>query len=143
MSINIVPRRRGNRIYYEEVESLRIQGKNKQIYRRYIGKDPNAPPNKFPLSPTQFGYLAIRLMEDKLSANDVFDLLEQQGQRFSKEALAKIGLLYSFGEKTFSLCLYRPRSQGRKSATKLNPAPRSVHTKQGRGNSPRSKGQER
>jgi hypothetical protein len=114
MSVSIVPRRRGKRVYYEEVESLRVNGKNTQVFIRYVGKDPNAPPNKFPLSPTHFGYLAIRLMEGQLAPNDVFDLLEQQGQRFSKESLAKIGIVYSFGEKTFCLYLYHPRKSNRR-----------------------------
>lgn len=128
----IVKRRRGDRVYYEEVENVRVDGKPVQRFIRYIGTSPDAPPRKFSLEPRDSAYLALSLAAGTLTANEVFEILEQQGQRFSKESLDRIGLVYSFGEKTCSLSLYytrrsRPR-RGARSAGKG-----SGRTRPGRG----------
>ena len=102
--------KRGNSVYYAEVENKRIGGKVVQKHIRYLGKDPEAPPRKAEISDVGFGYLATMLMQKALTPNDVFEFLENQGIKVSKEELEKIGLFYDFGKKTFSVYLYYPKT---------------------------------
>ena len=99
-------RRRGGQLYHEEVESVRVDGKVVQRFIRYVGKTPDAPPRTFKLLPRSLSYLALKLAAGELTPNEVFDILEQQGERFSKEHLGRVGISYAFGEKTSSLSLY-------------------------------------
>ncbi len=98
--------KRGNSVYYAEVENKWIDGKVMQKHIRYLGKDPEAPPRKAEINDVGFGYLATMLMQKALTPNDVFEFLENQGTKVSREELEKIGLFYDFGKKTFSICLY-------------------------------------
>ena len=132
-------RRVGGQVYFEEVESVRVNGKVRQRYIRYVGKTPDAPPTKFRLHPRNSAYLALQLAAGKLTPNDVFDILQEQGERFSRETLQRVGLVYAFGEKTSSLFLYYVRkSKRRKGAPSAADA--SAPTRRGRAASPRSKG---
>ncbi len=109
----------GNSVYYAEVENKRVGGKVVQRHIRYLGKDPNAPntpPKKAEINDVGFGYLATMLMQKALTANDVFEFLEDQGITVSREELAKIGLFYDFGKKTFSVYLSYQKTSKRKSA---------------------------
>ena len=72
--------------YYAEVESIREGNKVIQRYIRSLGSDPNAPTN-FLLEPMHFSYLALRLMQGSLTANDVFELLEGMGNPVTKNDL--------------------------------------------------------
>ena len=108
--------KRGNSVYYAEVENKRVNGKVVQRYIRYLGKDPNAPPKKAEINDVGFGYLATMLMQKALTANDVFEFLEDQGITVSREELAKIGLFYDFGKKTFSVYLSYQKTSKRKPA---------------------------
>ncbi len=91
--------------YYAEVESVREGDKVIQRYIRSLGSDPNAPTN-FQLEPVHFSYLALRLMQGNLTANDVFEMLEGMGKPVTKKDLESIGIRYDFGKKTFSIYLY-------------------------------------
>lgn len=91
--------------YYAEVESVREGNKVIQRYIRSLGSDPNAPTN-FTLEPVHFSYLALRLMQGNLTANDVFEMLEGMGKPVTKKALESIGIRYDFGKKTFYIYLY-------------------------------------
>ncbi len=98
--------KRGNSVYYAEVENRRVGGKVVQKHIRYLGKDPEALSKKAGINDVGFGYLATMLMQKALTPNDVFEFLENQGTKVSKEELEKVGLFYDFGEKTFSVYLY-------------------------------------
>ena len=100
--------------YYAEVESIREGNKVKQRYIRSLGSDPNAPTN-FPLEPMHFSYLALRLMQGSLTANDVFEMLEGMGTPVTRNDLKSIGIHYDFGKKTFSIYLYYPKNSKSKS----------------------------
>lgn len=91
--------------YYAEVESIREGNKVIQRYIRSLGSDPNTPTN-FPLEPMHFSYLALRLMQGNLTANDVFEMLEGMGKPVTKKELESIGIHYDFGKKTFYIYLY-------------------------------------
>jgi hypothetical protein len=91
--------------YYAEVESVREGNKVIQRYIRSLGSDPNAPTN-FTLEPVHFSYLALRLMQGNLTANDVFEMLEGMGKPVTKKDLESIGIHYDFGEKKFYIYLY-------------------------------------
>jgi len=93
-------------VYYAEVENRRVEGKVVQKHIRYLGKDPEALSKKAEINGVGFGYLATMLMQKALTPNDVFEFLENQGTKVSREELEKVGLFYDFGKKTFSVCLY-------------------------------------
>lgn len=91
--------------YYAEVESVRVGKKVTQRYIRSLGTDTEHPTN-IPIEPVHFSYLAIRLMQDALTPNDLFEMLENMGQPVKKEDLKRIGIHYDFGKKTYSISLY-------------------------------------
>ncbi len=96
--------------YYAEVESVRIGDKVLQRYVRSLGTDPEHPTN-IPIEPVHFSYLALRLMQDALTPNDLFEMLEKMGQPIKKEDLERIGINYDFEKKTYSISLfYRKKS---------------------------------
>jgi hypothetical protein len=90
--------------YFAEVESVREGGKVVQKYLRSLGTDPKNP-TTIPIEPVHFSYLALRLMQDALTSNDLFEMLENMGQPIRKEELAKIGINYDFKKKTYSISL--------------------------------------
>ncbi|MDW7727741.1 MAG: hypothetical protein ACNA7I_01740 [Candidatus Methanoperedens sp.] len=93
------------RTYYAEVESVRVGDKVIQRYVRPLGTDPEHPKN-IPLESVHFSYLALRLMQDALTPNDLFEMLEKMGQPVKKEELEKIGINYDFIKKTYSISLF-------------------------------------
>ena len=96
--------------YYAEVENKWINGKCVQKHIRSLGTDPEHPTN-IPIEPVHFSYLAIRLMQDTLTSNDLFEMLEKMGQPVKKDDLERIGINYDFEKKTFSISLfYRKKS---------------------------------
>jgi len=53
-------------------------------------------------------------MQDALTPNDLFEMLEKMGQPVKKEALERIGINYDFGKKTYSISLfYKKTSKSR------------------------------
>lgn len=93
------------RTYYAEVESVRVGDKVIQRYVRPLGTDPEHPKN-IPLESVHFSYLALRLIQDALTPNDLFEMLEKMGQPVKKEELEKIGINYDFVKKTYSISLF-------------------------------------
>ena len=93
------------RTYYVEVESVRVGDKVIQRYVRPLGTDPEHP-NNIPLEPVHFSYLALKLMQDALTPNDLFEMLEKMGQPVKKEELERIGINYDFVKKTYSISLF-------------------------------------
>ncbi len=99
--------------YYAEVESVRIGNKVVQQYVRPLGTDPEHPTN-IPIEQVHFSYLALRLMQDALTPNDLFEMLDNMGQPIKKEDLERIGINYDFEKKTYSISLfYRKKSRSR------------------------------
>ncbi|HJH27540.1 MAG TPA: hypothetical protein C5S37_14110, partial [Methanophagales archaeon] len=92
------------KVYYAEVESVRVGRKVIQRHIRSLGTNPSAPTN-FPIDDVQFSYLAIRLMQGDLTPNEVFDMLEGMGHPVTRDSLERIGINYDFGKKNV---LYLP-----------------------------------
>jgi hypothetical protein len=104
--------------YYAEVESVRIGDKIVQRYVRSLGPDPEHPTN-IPIEPVHFSYLALRLMQEALTPNDLFEMLEKMGQTVKIEDLKRIGINYDFEKKTYSISLfYRKKSRSRNKNTR-------------------------
>jgi hypothetical protein len=91
--------------YYAEVENQWINGKCVQKHIRSLGTDLKNP-TTIPIEPVHFSYLALRLMQDALTSNDLFDMLENMGTSVRKDDLARIGINYDFEKKTFSISLF-------------------------------------
>ena len=91
--------------YFAEVESVRVGDKVVQRYVRSLGTDPEHPTN-IPIEPVHFSYLALRLMQDALTPNDLFEMLDKMGQPVKKEELERIGINYDFVKKTYSISLF-------------------------------------
>jgi len=96
-----------NKVYYAEVESVRVDGKVVQRHIRSLGTDPSFPTN-FPIDNVQFSYLAVRLMQGDLTPNEVFDMLEGMGHPVIRDSLERIGINYDFGKKTFYISMPLP-----------------------------------
>ena len=105
--------KKGDKVYYQEVENKWINGKTVQKHIRYIGKD-RENPDRIPLEKIQFGYIATRLMQGDLSPNELFDMIEKMGHHVNRDNLEKIGLYYNFKKNSFSLTLYRKRNSGKR-----------------------------
>jgi hypothetical protein len=97
------------KVYYAEVESVRIGGKVVQRHIRSLGTDPSSPTN-FPIGETQFSYLSTRLMQGDLTPNEVLDMLEDMGHPVTRDSLERIGINYDFEKKTFCIYLFYPKN---------------------------------
>ena len=93
------------KVYYAEVESVRVDGKVVQRHIRSLGTDPSFPTN-FPIDNVQFSYLAVRLMQGDLTPNEVIEMLEGMGHPVIRDSLERIGINYDFEKKTFYIYLF-------------------------------------
>jgi len=50
-------------------------------------------------------------MQEALTPNDLFEMLDKMGQPVKKEELERIGINYDFGKKTYSISLFTKRHQ--------------------------------
>ena len=100
--------KKGDKVYYQEVENRWINGKTVQKHIRYIGRDKDNP-DHIPIEKVHFGYIATRLMQGDLSPNELFDMIEKMGNHVNRENHERIGLFYDFKKNSFSLSLYRKR----------------------------------
>ena len=114
--------RRGGRTYYAEVENVRRGNKVVQRHIRYIGESIDAQQNSLPLDSVQFGYIAMRLMQGDLTANELIDMVEKMGHRVYVEDLAAIGIRYKFKKKSITISLFpTERSERRNPAQNVKP----------------------
>ncbi len=90
--------------YFAEVEPVRIGNKVVQKYIRSLGTDPKNP-TTIPIESVNFSYLALRLMQNALTPNDLFEMLENMGQPVRKDELEGINIKYNFEKKTYSISL--------------------------------------
>lgn len=102
------------KVYYAEVENVRINDKVVQKHIRSLGTNPKYP-NNFPIESVHFSFIALGLMQGTLTPNDIFEMLENMGHKVRKEQLEKIGIEYNFIKKTFYIYLYyKKKSKGRR-----------------------------
>jgi hypothetical protein len=97
--------KKNDHIYYAEVENERVNGKVVQRHIRYIGKDPNAPKNRFGLTQMNLRNILERLSSGSLTPDDIFDILEKSGEIITRGKLKKMGIEYDFPKKTISIFL--------------------------------------
>lgn len=93
------------KVYYAEVESVRVDGKVVQRHIRSLGTNPSFPTN-FQIDDAQFSYLSVRLMQGDLTPNEVFDMLKGMGHPVLRDSLKRIGINYDFKKKTFYIYLF-------------------------------------
>ena len=93
--------KKGDKIYYAEVENERIDGKVVQRHIRYIGKDPDAPPKRFELARNELNSFLELLTDKSLTPDDIFSILEKSGKPYTSGKLKKLGIEYDVTKKTF------------------------------------------
>lgn len=99
--------RQDGRTYYAEVESFRDdQGRPRQRIVRWLGTRPNLPPEAIPLTGLDFASLAAKLMEEALTPDDVFEMLERAGKKpASLKELEAVGVRFDLAQKKLWLYL--------------------------------------
>lgn len=124
--------RQGDRTYYAEVESYRDQhGDPRQRVVRWLGTSKTPPPEPIPLKGLDFGDLAVKLMDNALAPDDVFDLLERIGKRPATLAeLEAVGIRFDLAQKKLWLYLF-PKGYDWKVAPPR--APRAMKSVGGKG----------
>ncbi len=109
--------KQGNKIRYAEVWNER-QGKRViQHHVRYLGSDPDSlpDPSSFEIETIHFGFLAQLILNDTLSADDVYLMLEGMDKPVKRKELKEIVIRYNIAEKKTRLHLVFPR-KGKSSA---------------------------
>ncbi len=109
--------KQGDKIRYAEVWNERQGKKVIQHHVRYLGSDPdNLPdPSSFDIETLHFGYLAQLILNDTLSADDVYLMLEGMDKPVKRKELKEIVIRYNIAEKKTRLHLVFQR-KGKSSA---------------------------
>ena len=109
--------KQGDKIRYAEVWNERQGKKVIQHHVRYLGSDPdNLPdPSSFDIETLHFGYLAQLILNDTLSADDIYLMLEGMDKPVKRKELKEIVIRYNIAEKKTRLHLVFQR-KGKSSA---------------------------
>ena len=109
--------KQGDKIRYAEVWNERQGKKVIQHHVRYLGSDPdNLPdPSSFDIETIHFGYLAQLILNDTLSADDVYLMLDGMDKPVKRKELKEIVIRYNIAEKKTRLHLVFQR-KGKSSA---------------------------
>ena len=109
--------KQGDKIRYAEVWNERQGKKVIQHHVRYLGSDPeNLPdPSSFDLETIHFGYLAQLILNDTLSADDIYLMLDGMDKPVKRKELKEIVIRYNIAEKKTRLHLVFQR-KGKSSA---------------------------
>ncbi len=93
--------KQGDKIRYAEVWNEREGKKIIQHHVRYLGSNPdNLPePGSFEIEKLQFGYLAQLILNDSLSANDIYLMLDGMGKSIERKEIKQIIIRYKLDEK--------------------------------------------
>jgi hypothetical protein len=110
--------KQGDKIRYAEVWNERQGKKVNQHHVRYLGSDPtNLPePSSFKIEKLQFGYLAQLILNDSLSANDIYLMLDGMGKSIERKEIKQIIIRYKLDEKKTQLQLIFLRKRKTKAA---------------------------
>lgn len=111
------------RIYYEEVESVREEGKVHQRSIRFLGTSPLDP---IPIPPAQMALFATQLATGTVTAEDVFRFVrEGTGVELPPTPLRALDIRYDLEKKLSELRLYptMPSDHPRSHAGKRHTAP--------------------
>ncbi len=109
--------KQGDKIRYAEVWNERQGKKVIQHHVRYLGSDPEDLPDlsSFDIETLHFGYLAQLILNDTLSADDVYIMLEGMDKPVKRKELKEIVTRYNIAEKKTRLHLVFQR-KGKSSA---------------------------
>ena len=107
--------KQGNSIRYAEVWNERRGKKVIQHHVRYLGSDPDnlPPPRLFDIEKVHFGYLAQLILNDALTAEDIFQMLDGMGENAEKKELRSIAIRYNLDTKKPRLHLTYSRKKGK------------------------------
>lgn len=99
--------KQGDKIRYAEVWNERIGKKVIQHHVRYLGSDPTylPEPSSFKIEKLQFGYLAQLILNDSLSANDIYLMLDGMGKSIERKEIKQIIIRHKLDEKKTQLQL--------------------------------------
>jgi hypothetical protein len=114
--------KQGNSVRYAEVWNERQGKKMIQHHVRYLGSDPdNLPsPSSFDIELVHFGYLAQLIINETLTADDIYLMLKGIGQSAERKEIKEIVIRHKIDGKKTRLQLVFPRKKRNdaKSATK-------------------------
>ncbi len=107
--------KQGNSIRYAEVWNERRGKRVIQHHVRYLGSDPEnlPPPSSFDIEKVHFGYLAQLILNDALTAEDVFQMLDGMEKNAERNELRSIAIRYNLDTKKTRLHLTYPREKGK------------------------------
>ncbi len=105
--------KQGDKIRYAEVWNERKGKKVIQHHVRYLGSDPNdlSPPSSFDIEKVHFGYLAQLILNEDLSAEDVYVMLDGMGESVERRDIKSIILRYDLALKKTRLQLIGRRNR--------------------------------
>jgi len=103
--------KQGNKVRYAEVWNERRGKKVIQHHVRYLGSDPNnlPEPSSFDIENLPFGYLAQLILNETLTADDIYLMLDAMGKPVRHKELREIVIRYKLDEKKVRLHLVFPR----------------------------------
>ena len=103
----------GNSIRYAEVWNERQGEKIIQHHVRYLGSDPNnlPSPSSFDIELVHFGYLAQLILNETLTADDIYNMLEGMGKSAERKEIKEIVIRHKINEKKTRLQLVLPRGK--------------------------------
>lgn len=99
---------KGGRVYYAQVESYRdAQGRPRQRLVKWQGTRKTPPPDPIEVRGVDFAELAVKLMDESLTADDVFRFLDEIGKRpVEVKELDGIGIRFDLGQKKLVLYVF-------------------------------------
>lgn len=114
--------KQGNSIRYAEVWNERNGKKIIQHHVRYLGSNPDKlpSPSSFDIELVHFGYLAQLILNETLTADDIYIMLEGMGKSTERKDIKEIVIRHKIDGKKTRLQLVSPRGKrnNAKSATK-------------------------
>jgi hypothetical protein len=105
--------KQGDKIRYAEVWNERRGKKVIQHHVRYLGSDPNnlPEPSSFNIEKIHFGYLAQLILNDTISADDIYLMLDGMGKSVERKEIKEIIIRHNLNEKKTRLHLVFPRKR--------------------------------
>lgn len=99
--------RKGEHTYYAEVESYRNEdGQPRQRVLRWLGTSKTIPPDPIPVEGLDIAEIALKLMDESLTTQDVFEVLDLIGKRPADlDELEAVGITFDMAQKKLTLFL--------------------------------------
>ena len=122
--------KQGDKIRYAEVWNERRGKKVIQHHVRYLGSDPNnlPEPSSFNIEKIHFGYLAQLILNDTISADDVYLMLDGMGKFIEHKEIKEITIRHNLAEKKTRLHLVFPRKTKNDVQSAVEDSQSTTHT---------------